>query len=80
MSDPADHQEEPSGKRGEAAWKEHIQRIAARNERTRKEGKARRQTEEREKGQARRQRERREMAALLSKRGDPSSRRIDRDY
>jgi len=69
MSDPADQQAQPTGHRGEAAWKEHRQRIAARNDRVRKEGKARREASEREKDQARRERERREMAALVGKRG-----------
>jgi len=71
MSDPADQEGQPSGKRGEAAWKEHMQRIAARNERARKEGKARREAEERERDRARRERERREMAALVGKHGKP---------
>ena len=70
MSDPADQQPEsaePTGHRGEAAWKEHRQRIADRNERARKEGKARREAGEREKSDARRARERRELAALRGK-------------
>ena len=71
MGDPADQQEQPTGSRGEAAWEEHRQRIAARNDRVRKEGKARRAAEERERDRARRERERREMAALLGTRGRP---------
>ena len=71
MSDPAEEQQQPSGKRGEAAWKEHRERIAARNDRARKEGRARREADEREKEQARRERERRQMAALIGKRGTP---------
>ena len=68
MSEPADHQE-PTGRRGDAAWKEHMERIAARNDRVRKEGKARREAGERKKDKARRERERREIAALVGKRG-----------
>jgi hypothetical protein len=69
MSDPADGQEQPTGRRGEAAWKEHMDRIAARNDKARKEGRARRDAAEREKDQARRDRDRRELAALIGKRG-----------
>ena len=67
MSDPADQPTEPTGHRGEAAWKEHRQRIAERNERVRKEGKARREAGDREKNDARRARERRELASLRGK-------------
>ena len=69
MSDPADQQEQPSRKRGEAAWKEHMEGIAARNDRARKAGKARREAHERAKDLARRERERRQMAALVGKHG-----------
>jgi hypothetical protein len=72
VSDPADQQDvQPSGKRGEAAWKEHRDRIAARNDQARKEGRARREAAEREKNEARRDRERRQMATLLAKQGRP---------
>jgi len=72
VSDPTDQQEvQPSGKRGEAAWKEHRDRIAARNDQARKEGRARREAAEREKNEARRDRERRQMATLLAKQGKP---------
>ena len=72
MSDPADQQEQPSGRRGEAAWKEHMDRISARNDQARKEGRARREAEEREKDRARHERDRRELAALVAKRGGSS--------
>jgi hypothetical protein len=71
MSEPADQQEQPSGRSGEAAWKAHLERIAASNDRVRKEGRARRAADERDKDQARRERERRQMATLLGKRGKP---------
>jgi hypothetical protein len=71
MADPADPQEQPSRKRGEAAWKEHLERVAARNDRARKEGRARREADERQKDRARLERERRQMAALLGKRDKP---------
>jgi hypothetical protein len=71
MGDPADHQEQPSGHRGEVAWREHMERIAARNDRARKEAKTRREAEERAKDRARRERERRELAALVGKHGRP---------
>jgi hypothetical protein len=70
MSDPAE-QQQPSRKSGEAAWKAHLERIAARNDRARKEGRARREADEREKDQARRERELRQMAPLIGKRGKP---------
>jgi hypothetical protein len=71
MSDPADLQGEAPRKRGEAAWKADRDRIAARNERARKAGRARREAAERERAAARRERERREMAALVGKRAKP---------
>jgi len=71
MSDPADQQEQPSGRRGEAAWQAHLERVAARNDRARKAGRARREADERERHRARRERERRQMAALVGRRGKP---------
>jgi hypothetical protein len=57
--------EEGSGisARGEAAWKEERERIAARNEQARKAGKQRRETYEREREEARRRAERRRSEA-----------------
>ena len=71
MSDPADQEAQPSGHRGEAAWKEHMARITERNDRARKEGRAQREAQEREKDRARHERERRELAALVHKSGRP---------
>jgi hypothetical protein len=72
MSDPAEQREQPTGRRGEAAWKANLERVAARNDRARKAGRARREADERQKDQARRDRERHQMAPLLGKRGKPS--------
>jgi hypothetical protein len=71
MSDPADQEEQPIGNRGEAAWKAHLERVAARNDRAGKEGRARRQAEEREEDRARLEPERRQMASPVGKRGSP---------
>ena len=71
MSDPAGQEEQPIRNRSEAAWKAHLERVAARNDRARKEGRARRQAEEREKDRARLEWERRQMAPLVGKRGRP---------
>jgi hypothetical protein len=49
--------------RGEAAWKEERERIAARNEQARKAGRQRRESYEREREQARRLAERRRSEA-----------------
>jgi hypothetical protein len=68
MSDPVDHQEEkPSGKRGEAAWKEAKERVAERNAKARKAGKQQREAYERTQAEARRKAESRQMAELLGK-------------
>ncbi|HEY1360580.1 MAG TPA: hypothetical protein VGF21_19930 [Thermoleophilaceae bacterium] len=67
MSDPAERGDEAPRKRGEAAWKEERERIAARNDAARKEGRARREAAEREKDRARHEHDRREMEALLRK-------------
>ena len=72
MNDQADQGgDQPSGKRGEAAWKETRERIAERNARARKAGIAQREAYEREKETARRVRERQQMAALRGKSGSP---------
>ena len=63
MSDPAEQREQPTGRRGDAAWKANLERVAARNDRVCKAGRARREADERQKDQARRDRERRQMAA-----------------
>lgn len=66
MSDPTDQKKEAPRKRGEAAWKAERERIAARNDQARKEGRARRADYERGKDQARWALERRQMADLVS--------------
>lgn len=68
MPDQADQPDErATPKRGEAAWKEARERIAARNDQARKAGQARRAAYEREKDESRRLLERRQMAELLAK-------------
>jgi hypothetical protein len=71
MSDSAEQPQEPSAARGEAAWKEATAQIAARNDRARKEGKARRAAYEAERNAARRKRERQEIEGLLNRREKP---------
>jgi hypothetical protein len=63
MSDEAEQQQEQAtGKRGEAAWKEARERVAERNAKARKLGKQRREAYERGRDEARRAAERRQMA------------------
>jgi hypothetical protein len=60
--------EEPQrATRGEAAWKEAKARIAARNDKVRREGKQRREAYERAREDSRRAEERRGVADLLRK-------------
>jgi hypothetical protein len=67
VSDTTDGQteERKSGKRGEAAWKEDRERIAARNDEARKAGKQRREDYERQRQEARNAADLRRRAALL---------------
>lgn len=68
MSDDEGQQEEqPLGKRGEAAWKEDRERIAKRNEQARKAGRERRSAYERSREEGRMEAERRRMAELLKR-------------
>ena len=70
MSDQKQNQDQTGGTgsaRGEAAWKEARERVADRNAKTRKAGRAERETYEREKAQARRASEARQMAEVLNK-------------
>ncbi|MFN2615709.1 MAG: hypothetical protein ABR581_01150 [Thermoleophilaceae bacterium] len=68
MSDETERQDEqPAGKRGDAAWKETKARIAERNDNARKAGKQRREAHERERQEARQAAERRRMVELLGK-------------
>jgi hypothetical protein len=63
--------------RGEAAWKEEKERIAARNEQARKAGRQRRESYEREREQARREAERRRSeAARAAAPGPHPTRRV----
>jgi hypothetical protein len=65
MSDQAeDRPEQPTAKRGEAAWKEERERVAERNDRARKLGKQQRQAYERGRDKARQAAERRQMDLL----------------
>jgi hypothetical protein len=54
MTEPEETPGWKSSSRGESAWKEARERVAARNEQTRKAGKVERQTHEREREEARR--------------------------
>jgi hypothetical protein len=67
VSDSGESQQEDrkSGKRGEAAWKEDRERIAARNDQARKAGKQRREDYERQRQEARNAADLRRRAALL---------------
>ena len=56
------------GKRGEAAYKENLARIAERNAQVKKEGKQRRDAEELRQAEQRRERELRELASLPGRR------------
>jgi hypothetical protein len=64
MNDQADHEEQRSSARGEAAWKETMERVAARNQAARKAGKERRATYERQRDEARRAAERQRHSNL----------------
>jgi hypothetical protein len=67
-----EHQEgaAASSRRGEAAWKDNLERIAERNAKAKKEGKQRRQAYERQKDEARRRRELRQLADLPGRRAN----------
>ena len=63
--DEADKQPQPPvAKRGEAAWKDNLARIAERNDKAKKAGKQQREEYERGKDERRHARELRERAAL----------------
>ena len=66
MNDQADNQQQPVSKRGEAAWKEAKERVAARNEEARKDGRQRREAKDRQRVQALRSAERREMEEAIA--------------
>jgi hypothetical protein len=64
MTDQADHEGPRSSARGEAAWKENMERVAARNQAARKAGKERRAAYERQRDEARHAAERRRHSDL----------------
>ena len=72
MADPLDA---PSGNsaRGDAAWKEATEEVAARNRRAQTAGRQQREAYERERSDARRAAEARADARLLDKRERPAS-------
>jgi hypothetical protein len=67
MTEESDRQQESSA-RGEAAWKQAREAIAARNQRAQKAGRARRESYERQREDARRAAEARAHAQLLEAR------------
>jgi hypothetical protein len=72
MSDPADQENtEQQAPRGEAAWKEQKDRIAARNAEAKKSGKERREAYEQQRETLRRGAEGREMARFMKSRRTP---------
>jgi len=70
MTDKSDRQSESSA-RGEAAWKQVREAVEARNQRTQKAGRARREAYERQREDARRAAEARVHARLLDGRRTP---------
>jgi hypothetical protein len=66
MTDPADQDDSgTSSARGEAAWKQATEEVAARNRRAQKAGREEREASERERYDARRAREDRAHARLV---------------
>ncbi|MGE5636999.1 MAG: hypothetical protein ACM3UV_08690 [Nocardioidaceae bacterium] len=72
MSDQLDGQPESSA-RGEAAWKQVREAVAARNQRTQKAGREQRQAHERQRAGARRAAEAKAQARLVAGRRTPRS-------
>jgi hypothetical protein len=70
MTDQPDRQAESSA-RGEAAWKQAREAVAARNERAQRAGREERQAYERKRDDARRAAEARAHARLLGQRRTP---------
>jgi hypothetical protein len=70
MSDQSDRQADSSA-RGEAAWKQVREEVAARNERARKAGRQEREAYERQRNEARRAAEARAQARLVKGRRTP---------
>ena len=73
MTDPAELDSGTSA-RGEAAWKQATEEVAARNRRAQQAGRAEREATERERDEARRAAEARAHARLVG-RPDPSRKR-----
>jgi len=67
LSDQEKPENPPAAKRGEAAWKEARDRIAERNDATRKAGKKQREEYERGQQESRRAADARRRAALLKR-------------
>jgi hypothetical protein len=67
MSEESEHGDRRSSARGEAAWNEARERVAARNRAARKAGMERREAYERERQRVRREAERERQAGLLAK-------------
>jgi hypothetical protein len=70
MTDQSDRHPESSA-RGEAAWKQAREAVAARNQRAQKAGRERREAYERQRDDARRAAEARAHARLLDERPRP---------
>jgi hypothetical protein len=77
MTDPSDRDSGTSA-RGEAAWKEATEEVAARNRRTQKLGREQREAYERKRSDARRAAEARAYARLLDGRDAPAPERSPR--
>jgi hypothetical protein len=69
MGAPDDQGEPRPSRRGEAAWKDNLERIAERNAKVKKEGMEQRKAYERQKDEARRVRELRQLADLSRRPG-----------
>jgi hypothetical protein len=75
MNDQANQEGGPSSARGDAAWREDLERVAERNRAVRKAGKQQREADERQRDGARRAAERQRTSKLLAgPRGRSSSR------
>jgi hypothetical protein len=64
VGEEPENSEHAPAKRGEAAWRANLERIAERNARAKREGKARREAYEKEKDEQRRLRELRQWAHM----------------
>jgi hypothetical protein len=71
MTDQSDDRQPESSARGEAAWKQVREAVAARNQRTQKAGREQRLAHERQREEARRAAEARAQARLVATRRTP---------